>query len=114
MVQVRNAVHRDFDGNGDLLLHLFGGAAGPLRDDLNVVVGDIGIGFDREIVKGDRAPDEQKRRQGQHDKTVVERGIYQCANHETFSSVISREMPGIDFVEKVVIARSYSAIPTRW
>ncbi len=27
MVQVRNAVHHDFDGDGDLLLHLLGRAA---------------------------------------------------------------------------------------
>ena len=49
--EMRNAVHLNFDGNGDLLLHFFGGAAGPLGDDLHVVVGDIGIGFDGEIVK---------------------------------------------------------------
>ena len=64
---------------------------GHWRDDLHVVVGHIGIGFDGEIVERDRAPDEQKRRQGQNNKAVVERGIYQCANHETFSSVILQE-----------------------
>ena len=45
MLQVRQPVHHDFDGNRDLLLHLFGGAAGPLRNDLDVVVGYVGISF---------------------------------------------------------------------
>ncbi len=51
MVQVRNPVHRDLDGNGDLLLHLLGGPAGPLRDHLHVVVGHVGIRFHGQIVK---------------------------------------------------------------
>jgi hypothetical protein len=44
MLQVGNAVHHDLDGNGDLLLYFLGGAAGPLGDDLNVVVGYVAIG----------------------------------------------------------------------
>ena len=39
--EMRNAVHLNFDGDGDLLLDFFGGAAGPLGDDLHVVVGDV-------------------------------------------------------------------------
>ena len=39
------------DRNGDLLLHFFGGAAGPLRDDLNVVAGHVRIRFHRQIVE---------------------------------------------------------------
>ena len=46
--------------DGDLLLDLFGGAAGPLRDDLDVVVGDVGIGLDGQVVERDDAPDEQQ------------------------------------------------------
>ena len=60
MLEVRDAVHDDFDGDGDLLFDLFGGAAGPLRDHLDVVVGHVGIGFHRQIVKRDRAPDQQQ------------------------------------------------------
>ena len=58
--EMRDAVDGDFDGDSDLLLHLFGGAAGPLRDDLDVVVGDVRIGFHRQVVKGDGAPDQQQ------------------------------------------------------
>ena len=47
MGEVRQAVHLSFDGDGDLLLDFFGGATGPLGDDLHVVVGDVGIGFHR-------------------------------------------------------------------
>ena len=50
----------DFDRNRDLLLDFFGGAAGPLRDHLDVVIGNVGIGFDRKIVKRNRAPDQQQ------------------------------------------------------
>ena len=46
----------DFDGDGDLLLGFFGGSAGPVRDDVDVVVGDVGVGFDGEILEGDGFP----------------------------------------------------------
>ncbi len=62
MGEVRHAVHLNFDGDGDLLLDFFGGAAGPLGDDLDVIVGDVRIGFDGKAVERDGAPDEQKRR----------------------------------------------------
>ena len=75
MGQVRQSVHLDFDGDRDLLLNFFGGAAGPLGDDLDVIVGDVRIGFDRQVVKGDRAPDQQQQRQSDHHETAVEREI---------------------------------------
>ena len=33
---LRDAVHFDFDGDGDQALDLFGGVAGPLGNDLHV------------------------------------------------------------------------------
>ena len=42
--------------NGDLLLHFFRRAPGPLRNDLDVVIGNVGIGFDRQIVERDQRP----------------------------------------------------------
>ena len=54
------SVHLNFNRNGDLLFHFFRGAARPLRNDLHVVVGDVGIGFDGQIVKRDRPPDQQE------------------------------------------------------
>ena len=56
-----DAVHRDFERDRDLLLNLFGGPARPLRDHLNVVIRHIRIGFNRQVVKGNGAPDQQQR-----------------------------------------------------
>ena len=47
MSQVAHAVQLRFDGNGDLLLDLLSRAPRPLRDHPDVLVGHIGIGFDR-------------------------------------------------------------------
>ena len=80
-VQVRDAVHHDLERNGNLLFHFFGGAAGPLRDDLDVVVGDVRIGFHRQIVKRNAAPDEQQHGRHHHQKAVVQREIDQRADH---------------------------------
>ena len=60
------------DRNGDLLLDFFGGAAGPLRDDLNVVAGHVGIGFHGQIVEGDHAPDRQQGGCREDQKAVVQ------------------------------------------
>ena len=51
MSQMRDAVHRDLKRNGDLLLDFFGRAAGPLRDDLNVVIRNVRVRLHRKIVK---------------------------------------------------------------
>src|SRR5262249_42458655 len=69
------------DRDGDLLLDLLGGAAGPLRDDVDVGVGDIGVGFDGELVKRDRAPDQDHESQRHDEDAVVQREIDQGANH---------------------------------
>src|ERR1700688_1962034 len=81
MLQVRDAVHHDFDWNGDLLFHFFGGVAGPLRDHLHVVVGDIGVSFHWQIVERDGAPNEKKYRGRQHQEPVLESEVDQPPNH---------------------------------
>src|ERR1700733_15316745 len=48
---VRHSRHLDLDWNRDLLLHLFRRAAGPLRNDRHVVVGDIGVSFHWQVVE---------------------------------------------------------------
>jgi len=73
---VGDARHAVFEGNGHLLFDVFGGTAGPLGDDVDVVIGDVGIGFDGEIVEGDCAPTEQQHRRNEHDEAVV-----QCEIH---------------------------------
>src|SRR5258706_13529140 len=75
------AVHHDFERNRDLLLDLFGGASGPLRDDLNVVVGDIRVSFNGKLLERDDAPGEQQDREGDHKQTIIEGEVDQAANH---------------------------------
>ena len=88
MRHMRNAVHHDFERNRDLLLHLLGGDSRPLRDDLDVVVRDVGIGFDRKLMERNRAPDEQQKRRRQHQKAVVQREIDELANHSPYCSTV--------------------------
>ena len=75
MGDVRHAVHHDLQRNRDLLLHLLGGDSRPLRDDLHVVVRDVGIRFDGKLVERNRAPDKQQQRRSEHQKAVVQREI---------------------------------------
>ena len=72
MLQVRNSVDDDFDGNRNLLLHLFGRAAGPLGNDLDIVISHIRIRFHGQIVERNRAPDQQQDGEGRDQKPVVE------------------------------------------
>ena len=81
MDDVRDSVHDDFKRNGNLLLDLFGGYAGPLGDDFDVIVGDVGVGFDGKLMERDGAPDEQQESCSEDEKAVVEREIYESANH---------------------------------
>ena len=60
---MRQTIHLDFDGDGDLLLDFFRGTPGPLRDYLHIVVGNVGVRLHRQIVERDQAPDEQQQRQ---------------------------------------------------
>jgi hypothetical protein len=57
MREVGDSVQLGLDGNGDLLLDFFGGTAGPLGDDPDVLVGHIGVRLNRQVVKGNDAPD---------------------------------------------------------
>jgi hypothetical protein len=58
--EVRQAVHHDLEWNSYLLFDLFSGAARPLCNYLNIVVGDIRISFDRQDFEGDDAPDKPR------------------------------------------------------
>ena len=81
MHHVRNPVHRDFEWNRYLLFDLLGRNARPLRDDVDVIVCDIGISFHRKVVERDGAPGQQQYRDGQNDEAVVEREIDYLADH---------------------------------
>src|ERR1700752_2242188 len=81
MGHVGNAGHLNLDGCGDLLLDLFGGTTGPLCDDLNVVVGDVGIGLDWKIMEGHDSPAEEHDSKTEDEPAVVQRKIDETANH---------------------------------
>ena len=68
-------------GIGNLLLDLFGRASRPLRDDLDVVVGDVRIGLDGKVVKRDDAPTEEQDGEAKDQPAVVQRKIDETANH---------------------------------
>ena len=83
ILKVRNPVHYDLNGNRDLLLHFLRGPPRPLRDDRDVVVGDIGIRLDREVVERDCAPDQQQNRGCKNQKAIGEGKVDQGLNHFT-------------------------------
>src|SRR3974390_1161948 len=78
---VGNTIHNGFEGDGHLLLDLLGGDARPLRDDLDIVVGNIGIGFDGKLVEGESTPKNQENGNGEDNEAIVEREIDNTANH---------------------------------
>ncbi len=81
MGHVRDAGHLDFNRRRNLLLDLFGGAARPLRDDLDIVVGDVRVSLHWKIVEGDDAPAEEHDRKTEDQPTVVQRKIDETSNH---------------------------------
>ena len=78
---VRDAVHDDFQRDRDLLFDLFGGDSRPLRDDLDVIVGDIGIGFDGKSWKETIPQAKSSKAKASDQQTVVESEIDDAANH---------------------------------
>ena len=89
MSEVGNAGHLDFDRHGDLALDLFGAAARPLGDDLHVVVGHVGIGFDGQVAEATMPQAVSTTTAAEHQPAVLEREIDECANHLVRSSSIS-------------------------
>ena len=81
MLQMGDAGHRNFEGHGDLLLHFFRGAAGPLRDDLDVVVRDVGVSLDGQVMKRDDAPGEKNDGKDEDHQPVVQRKIDKTTDH---------------------------------
>src|SRR5579883_1779354 len=71
----------DLDGNRDLLLDFFGGAPGPLCDDLDVVVRHIRISFHRKRFERNGAPDKHQQSCREHHKAIAKREIYKALKH---------------------------------
>jgi len=80
MGQVRDPRHLDFDGNSNLALDLLGAAARPLRNDLHVVIGDVGVGLDGQAAEGNNAPGGQHYHAAQYQPAAFQREIDQRSN----------------------------------
>src|SRR5580704_17300552 len=81
MRQVRHAVQFHFQRHRNLLLHLFRCMPRPLRDDLRVGVGHVGIGFNRQVMERNDPPYEQHQRSAQNHQAVAQREIDHDADH---------------------------------
>jgi hypothetical protein len=79
--QVGYAVQLNLQRDGDLLFHLFGGMAGPLRNDLDVRIGDVWIGFDGKAVKRNDSPDKEDDSKTQHQDAIVQGQVDQVTDH---------------------------------
>src|SRR5437588_4797583 len=86
MRHVRDAVQRDLEWNRDLLLDLFGRDSRPLRDDVDIIIGNVRIRLDGKRVKGYEARDEKQQHERNHKKPVSQREIDNLTNHY-FSTV---------------------------
>ncbi len=75
------AVDGIFDRHGDLLLDLFRGDSGPLSDDLDVVIGDVRVGFHGETAEGDDTPDEQQNCDGDGQQTICKTEVNEASDH---------------------------------
>ena len=81
ILHLRNAGHLDLGGHGDLLFDILRRVARPLGDDVDVVVGDVGIGLDGEVVERDSASDEQHDRDCEDENAVLECEVYKALYH---------------------------------
>ena len=79
--QVGNAVQRPLDGDGDLLLHLFGRLAGHggYHDDL--CIRDIGICFDLQLPEGIESKADEADRENDRDEALFERKSQDSTDH---------------------------------
>ena len=78
---MRDSSHLDFSRNRNLFFDVFSGMAGPLGDDVHVIVGNIGIGIDGKIVKRDHAPCEHQGGQTKNDQRIFKRKIDDAPDH---------------------------------
>src|SRR5271167_5237021 len=81
MHNLRDTVHDDFKRNGDLLLDLFRRNTWPLGNDLDVVVGYVGISLDRQPFERNYPSSEKQQCETQHQEPVVQSEINDSTNH---------------------------------
>src|SRR5271165_2410089 len=88
MREVGNSVQLRFDRNRDLLLNFFSSPSWPLRNDPHIFVGNVGIRFDREIVKRDDAPNQQANAQPHNEHAIAQCKVDQKSDHPYCSSAV--------------------------
>ena len=81
--QVRRAVHGQLERQRGQSFDLFGGVAGPLRDQLDHGRRKIRIGVHRHALKGIRAGDDEKRHQHQDQEPLPQRELDNVMDHES-------------------------------
>src|SRR6202167_1954831 len=93
MHHMRDAVHHDFQWDRDLLFDLFRRNPRPLCNDLDVVVGHVGIGLNGQLPKGNDAPGEKHYGESQHEQTVVQSKINNSTNHLLLRRIHRKPLP---------------------
>ena len=68
-------------GTVNLSFHFFRRVPRPLADDLNPRVGDIGIGFDGKILKGDDPAHRKAQRKNENENAVIQGEIDNPMDH---------------------------------
>ena len=106
MRKVGQPIHLQLKGNGNLALHLLGGAARPLGNDIDVIVGNVRIGLNREPVKRDDSPDEQQDAETQDQELLAQGEIDKVANHRYWVIDSSGHW--------VIVWMSFNDSMTRW
>src|SRR5579862_6049300 len=81
MLQVRNARLLNFSRDSHLLLNVFSRMPRPLGNDVDVVVRDVRVGFNRKVVEGHDAPGKEQYRATEHKESIVQRKIDDPSNH---------------------------------
>src|SRR5215469_2856635 len=81
MLEMRSAIHLNFDRNGDLLFHFLRRSPGPLCNHLHPRIRHIRIRFDRQSFESDNAPHEKNRCHTQNDEAIVEGIVDNRSDH---------------------------------
>ncbi len=100
MGQVRDTGHLNLDRNRNLALDLFGAPAWPLRNDLHVVVRNVGIGLDGQIAEGNDSPGRHYHDTAKHQPTIFQREVDKCANHLLVPRGLKKQCVGHDLLAR--------------
>ncbi|MNT31568.1 hypothetical protein D3C72_1674110 [compost metagenome] len=80
-MHARSTEQGALEGNGDLLLDFFGAQARHLRDDLRGDVGDVGIGFDGQLLPAIDAVGGDEQQHEPDDAAPLAAGGDETVNH---------------------------------